>query len=435
MKIAKVSPITSPLKGEISDIAADKSISHRCAIFSLLSDRDSLIENFLLGEDTLASLDIIQKVGAKVKRDKDRIQITPPKEIKEPFDILDCKNAGTAMRLFMGLFSSIEGSFVLTGDKYLRNRPMRRVADPLKSIGAKIDGREFGNKAPLHIRGGKLKAFKFESKIDSAQVKSAMILAALHADGTSYYKENFLSRDHSERMLKGMGAKIKNVKIDQKEFIEIKPLDKPLDPIELKVPSDPSSAFFFGVAAAIVPNSQVTLKNVSLNPTRVEAFEVLKKMGADVEFILKENKFEPIGDIIVSYSKELKGVEISKNIPWLIDELPALSIAMAFAKGESIVKNAKELRVKESDRIKSVVDNLRRCNIEVDEFEDGYRIQGGDFKGALINSYGDHRIAMSFAIAGLKSKIEIEDVECVDTSFPNFFEILGRFTKVDIYEN
>ena len=431
MKSVVVSKVTEPFTLECSDIATDKSISHRCAMFSLLSDRVSKVSNFLMAEDTLASLEIAKSLGATVEIEGSSVTITPPAKIEEPFDILDCGNAGTGMRLYCGLLSGIDGSFVLTGDKYLRSRPMARVVKPLRAIGAKIDGREDGNKAPLHIRGGSLEHFEYESPIDSAQVKSALILAALHANGKSYYKENFLSRDHTERMLRGMGAEIKNVQRDGKEWIEISPLKKPLEPLEITVPSDPSSGFFFAVAAAIVPGASVLLKGMSLNPTRIEAYRVLEKMGATIEFILKEDKYEPIGDIRVSFNGELQAVEVNSNIAWLIDELPALAIAMATAKGESIVKNAKELRVKESDRIATVVEALKKCGIVVKEYEDGYSILGGKITGARVNSYGDHRIAMSFAIAGLLSGMEIEDVACVDTSFPNFFDILRRITGVE----
>jgi len=432
MKIAKVSKCDGGFNLECKDIAPDKSISHRCAMFSLLSNKPSRIKNFLRAEDTLSSLNIAKLLGANVEDNKDIIVITPPQKLQEPFDILDCGNAGTGMRLYCGLLSGVDGSFVLTGDKYLRSRPMARVTKPLKDIGAKIDGRENGNRAPLHIRGGMLKPFKYESPIDSAQVKSALILAALNANDKSYYRENELSRDHTERMLKGMGAEIKNVTIDNKEYIEITPLKKPLEPLNISVPADPSSGFFFAVAAAIIDNAKVIIKDVTLNPTRVEAYKILKQMGAKVEFILKEDKYEPIGDILVENSGKLKGVEVSKNIAWLIDELPALSIAMAVANGVSRVKNAKELRVKESDRISSVINGLKSCGVECKEFEDGYEIIGGTIKSATINSYGDHRVAMSFAIAGLLNGMEIEDISCIDTSFPNFFDILKEITKVKV---
>ncbi len=427
MKSVIVFPKNKTFKLICSDIAADKSISHRCAMFSLLSDKPSKIQNFLLGEDTLASLSIAEQLGATVQRDGANLTITPPRKLTEPSDILDCGNAGTGMRLYAGLLSGIEGSFVLTGDKYLRSRPMNRVAIPLRNIGAKIDGRENGNLAPLTIRGGNLKSFKYESPIDSAQIKSALILAALQADSTSYYKENLLSRDHTERMLSGMGA---SVLLQEDGWIKIEPLKKPLNPLNIKIPADPSSGFFFAIAAAITPNAKTVIQNVTLNPTRIEAYKVLEKMGAKISYVEKENTYEPIGDIEISYNGQLLAITIEKNIAWLIDELPALSIAMATAKGISLVKNAKELRVKESDRITTVLTGLNTCGIETIEYEDGYEIIGGDIKSATIDSHGDHRIAMSFAIAGLLDEIKIKDTECIDTSFPNFFDILRKIINI-----
>lgn len=421
MKNIKIEKLTTPFIKEIDTIASDKSISHRCAMFSLLSDQKSTIKNFLRGEDTMDSLRIAQKLGATIEDDGQTITITPPKKLSEPDDILDCGNAGTGMRLYAGLLSGIEGSFILTGDKYLRSRPMKRVVDPLRNVGAKIDGRENGNKAPLHIRGSKLQSFKYHSPIDSAQVKSALILAALQSDEKSFYKENLLSRDHTERMLNGMGA---NITTNEEGWIEIEPVKGLLKPLNLTIPTDPSSAFFFAVAAAIIPGSKVTLKNLTLNPTRIEAYKILEKMGANVSYIETENIYEPMGDIVVAYNK-LEAVEVSRNIAWLIDELPALSIAMSLAKGVSKVSNAKELRVKESDRISAVVKNLDLCGVQYSEFEDGYTITGQEsLKSTTINSYGDHRIAMSFAIAGLVCGMEILDCECIETSFPNFMEII-----------
>ena len=427
MKSVTVSPKENSFNLICSDIAADKSISHRCAMFSLFSDKPSKIKNFLLGEDTLASLSIAEQLGAVVKRDGANVEITPPAQLKEPSNILNCGNAGTGMRLYAGLLSGIEGSFILTGDKYLRSRPMNRVAIPLRNIGAKIDGRENGNLAPLAIRGGNLKSFKYESPIDSAQIKSALILAALQADDTSYYKEGLLSRDHTERMLSGMGA---SVKLQEDGWIKIEPLTKALNPLNISIPADPSSGFFFAVAAAITPNAKTVIKNVTLNPTRIEAYKILEKMGAKISYVEKENIYEPIGDIEIAYNGQLKAISVEENIAWLIDELPALSIAMATATGTSLVKNAKELRVKESDRISTVLTGLNNCNIQTVEHEDGYEVIGGKIESATINSHGDHRIAMSFAIAGLLSQIQIDDVACIDTSFPNFFDILNQITDI-----
>ena len=427
MRGVTVAPAEGAFTLNCDTIAPDKSISHRCAMFALLSDRPSEIGNFLKAEDTLASLSIAEQLGAKTVWDEQGLlRITPPETLREPDDILDCGNAGTGMRLYCGLLAGVDGSFVLTGDRYLRARPMKRVTGPLQSIGAKIDGREHGNLAPLHIRGGRLKAFRYESPVDSAQVKSAMILAALRGDDRSYYRESFLSRDHTERMLSGMGARIGR----EEGWITVDPMEGPLKPLKLRVPADPSSAFFFAVAAAIVPGSEVTVTRVSLNPTRIEAFRVLERMGAAIEYRIRQDLFEPIGDITVRHNGRLQAVEVSERIPWLIDELPALAVAMATAEGTSTVRNAAELRVKESDRIDSTLRALNACGIVTEEYTDGYAVTGGELRKATIDSHGDHRIAMSFAIAGLLCGMEIEDIDCVATSFPNFFEILSEITEV-----
>jgi 3-phosphoshikimate 1-carboxyvinyltransferase len=428
MKKVKVFKVFNGFNLECDDIAPDKSISHRCAIFSLLSDKTSKIENFLLAEDTLASLSIVKQLGANITQNGGDIEITPPDTLKEPEEVLDCGNAGTAIRLFIGFLSGVDGLFILTGDKYLRVRPMSRVIEPLREIGARVDGRDRGNLAPIVIRGGKLKPFRYNSPINSAQVKSALILASLRAYSKSYYRESILSRDHTERILSGMGAGVTTL---ENGWIEITPLKKPLEPLNIRVPADPSSGFFFAVATAIIPNSKTIIKDVSLNKTRVEAYRVLQDMGADIEFIEKESIYEPIGDIIIKYNGKLKSIRVDKNIAWLIDELPALSIAMAVADGISVVENAKELRVKESDRISTILEGLNRCGIETKEFSDGYEIVGGELKSATINSYGDHRVAMSFAIAGVVASIKIEDIECINTSFPNFFDILRRVTNIE----
>ncbi len=420
-----VSPASS-FSLNIDSIAPDKSISHRSVMFAMLANGESTIENFLRAEDTMNSLEIVKNLGAKVSDDGETIKISSD-GIQESFEVLDCGNSGTGMRLFCGLLSSANGHFVLTGDKYLRSRPMKRVTTPLLSIGAKLDGRNEGDLAPLSIRGASLNSFNYESKIASAQVKSCMILAALRADGVCTYTEPELSRDHTERMLKGMGA---DVKVNGLKTT-ITPMKELLKPLAIRVPADSSSAFFFAVAAAITENSSIVLEGVTLNPTRIEAFKALERMGADITYTLTDNRYEPIGDIAVKYAP-LKAITVDENISWLIDELPVLSIAMACAEGESLVKNAEELRVKESDRISTVVEGLRSANIEVHEYKDGYKIVGGTLKPTTVDSDGDHRIAMSFIIAGLKCGMEVTDLECINTSFPNFFELLQKITKVEI---
>ena len=416
---------------EIDKIAPDKSISHRCAIFSLLSDEESCVKNYLLGEDTLNSLEIAKRLGLSVKKEGDFLIFIPPKQILEPKQILDCGNAGTAIRLYAGLLSAQKGMFILSGDSYLNNRPMKRVVEPLRNIGAEIYGREGGNLAPLVIFGkDNLESFSYESKIASAQVKSAMILSALFAKDISFYKEPELSRDHTEKMLCGMGANLESKKENSQNIVKISPLKGKLRPLEIEIPADPSSAFFFALALVISPNSKGVLKNVLLNKTRIEAFRILEKMGAKINYIEKTKKYESIGDIEIIAPSELKAVSVSENISWLIDEIPALAIAFACAKGESRIHNAKELRVKETDRIKAVVENLRLCGIEAIEFEDGFAIKGGEFKKAEVDSFGDHRIAMSFAIAGLKKGMRIKNAEYINISFPNFLDILSEITQI-----
>lgn len=395
-----------------------------------------------MGEDCLSSLEIAQNLGAKVENiAKNSFKITPPKTIKEPNKILNCNNSGTSMRLYSGLLSAQKGLFVLSGDNSLNSRPMKRIIEPLKAFGARILGREDNHFAPLAIVGSPLKACDYESPIASAQVKSAFILSALQAQGTSAYKESELSRNHTEIMLKSLGANIQN----QDGVLKISPLEKPLEAFDFTIANDPSSAFFFALACAITPKSRLLLKNVLLNPTRIEAFEVLKKMGASIEYAIKSKDLEIIGDIYVEHAP-LKAISIDQNIASLIDEIPALSIAMLFAKGKSMVKNAKDLRAKESDRIKAVVSNFKALGIECEEFEDGFYIEGledisqlkqhfSKIKPPIIKSFNDHRIAMSFAVLALVLPLEIDNLECANISFPTFQLWLNLFKKRSLNGN
>ncbi|MFP6132023.1 3-phosphoshikimate 1-carboxyvinyltransferase [Helicobacter pylori] len=421
---------------ELDINASDKSLSHRAVIFSLLAQKPCIVRNFLMGEDCLSSLEIAQNLGAKVENTaKNSFKITPPTTLKEPNKILNCNNSGTTMRLYSGLLSAQKGLFVLSGDNSLNVRPMKRIIEPLKAFGAKILGREDNHFAPLAILGSPLKACDYESPIASAQVKSAFILSALQAQGSSTYKENELSRNHTEIMLKSLGAGIQN----QDGVLKISPLEKPLEAFDFTIANDPSSAFFFALACAITPKSRLLLKNVLLNPTRIEAFEVLKKMGTSIEYAIQSKDLEMIGDIYIEHAP-LKAISIEQNIASLIDEIPALSIAMLFAKGKSMVKNAKDLRSKESDRIKAVVSNFKALGIECEEFEDGFYIEGledisplkqrfSQKKPPLIQSFNDHRIAMSFAILTLALPLEIDNLECTNISFPQFKHLLNQFKK------
>lgn len=395
-----------------------------------------------MGEDCLSSLEIAQNLGAKVENiAKNSFKITPPTTIKEPSKILNCNNSGTSMRLYSGLLSAQKGLFVLSGDNSLNARPMKRIIEPLKAFGARILGREDNHFAPLVIVGSPLKACDYESPIASAQVKSAFILSALQAQDTSTYKESELSRNHTEIMLKSLGANIQN----QDGVLKILPLEKPLEAFDFTIANDPSSAFFFALACAITPKSRLLLKNVLLNPTRIEAFEALKKMGTHIEYVIQSKDLEMIGDIYIEHAP-LKAIAINQNIASLIDEIPALSIAMLFAKGKSMVKNAKDLRAKESDRIKAVVSNFKALGIECEEFEDGFYIEGLEdisplkqrfsrIKPPLIKSFNDHRIAMSFAVLTLVLPLEIDNLECANISFPTFQLWLNLFKKRSLNGN
>lgn len=417
----KIYALKQGFQKELEFIAADKSISHRFAIFSMLCEDECFANNYLLAEDTLNTIEIIRLLGARVQRNSSQVSIKAPKKINSPSRILECGNSGTTMRLMMGFLSGVEGFFVLSGDKYLNQRPMKRISEPLRQIGACIYGREDSNLAPLCIQGSVLKGFDYESKISSAQVKTALILAAFRGNCLSHFSEPILSRNHSENMLLAMDAPIKLKENGLK--IEISPLKKPLKALNITIPNDPSSAFYFAVAGAILPNSRVVLKNVLLNPTRIQAFKVLEEMGAKIAFKELNNDFESVGEIVVESSR-LKAVRVSEKISWLIDEAPALAIAFACADGVCVLENAQELRVKESDRIKAVVSNLQKCGIRAKELETGFEIEGGKVQAAKIQSFGDHRIAMSFAILGLLCGVEIDDCDCINTSFPNFLSIL-----------
>ena len=474
-KNLQIAPLKSPPKGDVCGIAADKSISHRSVIFSFLSDKTSRIQNYLLAQDSLDTLRIATQLGARLSAENGEslgvadiaaqkianFCITPDSRgILEPNDILYCGNAGTAIRLFIGLLAASKGQFILSGDEYLNARPMSRVIAPLRQIGADITARAGDTLAPVCVRGANLGAFCYHSEISSAQVKSALILAALQSkkSETSVFSEVSKSRDHSEKMLLGMGA---NLKVSANE-IAITPSPSPLSPLNITIPADPSSAFYFAILAAISKDSRLCLKNVLLNPTRIEAFKVLQKMGAKVEFIARNSAYEDVGDIVVA-GGELVGVEVGENISWLIDEIPALSVAFAFARGKSVVKNAKELRFKESDRIKSTLAGLRAFGVECEEREDGFVVLGRESRGEsgaesrdksggesssessanprlanakippTIDSHGDHRIAMSFAIMACAFGGTISDCACIDTSFPNFTEILAQFTRLETH--
>lgn len=420
--------------------SSDKSISHRICMLSLFANqrKKSRVKNFLKAQDTLHSLEIASKLGLKFEFQNEYLMLQCNEIIEIPKDTLYCGNSGTSLRLFTGLLAGANIYSILHGDKYLNKRPMCRILNPLRNIGlnvvSRIEKRIEGERefAPITIIPSKkkLKAFNYNSNISSAQVKSALILCALQLDSKSYFSEISLSRDHTENMISAFQKheflKVKNGIIEITPFSAFR--NDKLNEFDIEIPNDPSSAFFFAVLACILPNSCITLRNVLLNKTRIEAYNVLERMGANIKYENVKNDYEITGDIVVK-STNLQSIEIKENISWLIDEIPALAIAFSMAKGKSVVRNAKELRVKESDRISTLIEGLKNFGIECEEFEDGFSILGGELKGGTANSYGDHRIAMSFIIASLFNGGEVLDCECINTSFPTFFDILKRIQK------
>jgi len=416
------------LQGNIK-VPGDKSISHRSVMLGALANGKTEIEGFLTGEDCLNTARAFQSMGVKIEglgSEKMIIHGVGLDGLQEPTPILDVGNSGTSMRLMLGILAGQNFYSVITGDESLSQRPMARVTKPLSDMGAKIYGRDNGNLAPLTVIGQELTNQEYHSPIASAQVKSCILLAGLYADGTTTIIEPEKSRDHTERMLEYFGAEI------EVEGLKVKVKGKPnLQGKRIKVPSDISSAAFFIVAALINQNSELVLKDVGLNPTRDGILEVLQDMKADYELLDKrlENK-EPIADIKVK-SSNLQATTIGGEvIPKLIDEIPILAIAATQAEGETIIKDAEELRVKETDRIKAMVTEMKRLGIEVEEREDGMVIPGSQTikGGCRCQSYGDHRIAMSLAIAGLiaEEEVIIQNTECINTSFPSFSDLIDQ---------
>ena len=422
---------TSPLRGEVV-VPADKSISHRSLILGALTRGKLKITNFLMSEDCQRTLEIIKAVGGIVEFvDENTLILDASNCFRAPNKPLDCGNSGTTMRLISGLFASQDFEVELFGDPSLSKRPMRRIIEPLRAMGANIESNEF--KAPLKISGGNLKPIEFESKIASAQVKSCLIIASLMSGNSLTYFEPTLSRNHTERMLEFFGAEIKTEKLTDKVKIEIK--TSSLKAQDIEVVGDISSATFYMIMALIVPNSEILLKNVGINPTRSGIIDVLENMGANIQILNKRlTSNEEVGDILVRYTENLKATTISGDIiPRLIDELPALALLLTQAEGESVVKDAQDLRNKESDRIKEIVNSLSQIGANIEETEDGFKILGKTTLkgGAKLKTNLDHRLAMTYFMAGLISQnpIEIEDFDCHKTSFPQFLEIFESLKK------
>ncbi len=413
------------LSGEIIP-PPDKSISHRAVNISCLSEGRSIIRNFLRAEDTVRTLDAFRHMGIDIE-DNGKDIITNGKGLnglKEPQNIIDCGNSGTTMRLLCGVLAGQSFPALLTGDASLTHRPMQRVISPLSEMGALIKSEE-GGYPPLEIKPGELKPIQYKSPLASAQVKSSILLAGLYCHGVTSVNEPEKSRDHTERMLKaaGVNIEIKGLKVSVTGKAHLKPFD-------ITIPGDFSSAAFFIVAGTIVNNSNVVIKNVGINPTRTGLIDILKRMGADIRFEnTREVSGEPVADIYIK-SAHLTGIELGGTaILRALDEFPILCVAASVARGITKITDARELRVKESDRIASMAGALKKMNVDVEELEDGIIIKGAQRLGATsVKSYGDHRVAMALTIAGLVSQGEmnIENTECINTSFPEFIDTLYK---------
>jgi 3-phosphoshikimate 1-carboxyvinyltransferase len=425
-----ISRSNTPLRGTLA-VPADKSISHRAAIIASLADGATRIENFLPSTTTHATLDCLRALGAEIE------QITPTsltvrghglRSLREPGDILFCQGSGTTMRLLAGVCAGQNWVSILDGTPALKRRPMARIIEPLSAMGAMILARANNQLPPLAIRGGNLRGIDYRLPIASAQVKSAILLAGLFADSPTTIREPGPSRDHTERMLQACGIELQiangTLRMNPAAQLEI-------PGSQFVIPNDFSSAAFFIVAALLIPHSELRLVNVGVNPTRTGLLDALRQMGARI--VVENERLingEPIGDVIVSACDALRGIEISGDlVPRMIDEFPILAIAATQARGETIVRDARELRVKESDRIATLAHELRALGAPIEERADGFVIAGPTpLRGARVFAHHDHRLAMSLAIAGLLARGEtiIEGWECVADSFPNFAETLEQ---------
>ena len=418
------------LLGQIR-VPGDKSISHRALIFSSLVEGTVEIEGLLEAEDPLNTYKCLQGLGVEFRGDWNRLMVQGKglRGLREPDNILDAGNSGTTARLLLGLLAGQPFFSTLTGDNSLRKRPMGRVTEPLKEMGAFLDGRGGGTLLPLYIRGGDLTPLCYTLPVGSAQLKSALLLAALYTNGTTEIIDPFCSRDHTERMIKYLGGRIKR---DNERILFETPLT--LHARKIQIPGDISSASFFLIAAALAPRGELLIEEVGINPTRTGILDVLKEMGVDVKILNeREYNYEPVADLFIKGGAPLKGVEVNANIiPRLIDEIPVLAVAALFAEGETVIKGAGELRFKETDRLSALTLELRKMGALIEELPDGLIIKGkSGISGACCSSQGDHRVAMSLAVAALFARGEtvIQGVETVQISFPGFFELLKKTTS------
>ena len=426
MKARQLHTNVQRLVGTI-DVPGDKSISHRAVMLGSIANGTTTVTNFLPGEDCLSTIDCFRKMGISIQQNEEYVKIEGKgiNGLKEPTAILDVGNSGTTTRLLLGILAGTPFHACIIGDESIAKRPMARVTNPLREMGVKIDGREDGQYTPLSIRGGDTRAIDFVSPVASAQVKSAILLAGLQSEGTTVVTEPHKSRDHTERMIKAFGGDV------QEDGLKISVTGKQqLQATNVEVPGDISSAAFFLVAGAIVPNSQLTLKRVGINPTRTGIVDVLTEMGANFSLHKKRiANFEAYTDISISTS-QLRGIEIGGDlVPRLIDEIPIIALLATQAEGITVIKDASELKVKETNRIDTVVSELKKLGADIEATDDGMVIYGKTkLKGNKVNSHGDHRIGMMLAIAACIAQDELllENDEAISVSYPSFFEDLHR---------
>ena len=432
--IMELTSITG-LKGEVS-IPGDKSISHRSVMFASLANGMTEIHNFLNGADCLATIDCFRKMGIKIEEHQNRILVHGKglHGLTAPSETLQVKNSGTTTRLLSGILAGQPFSTSLSGDESLNSRPMKRIIEPLTQMGAHISSLHGNGCAPLVIEPGKLHGIHYTSTVASAQVKSCILLAGLYAEGETSVTEPILSRNHTELMLKEFGADIRTVhQLAGSEATSVIQPCQELHGQKITVPGDISSAAYFIVAALLVPGSEVMIKDVGINPTRDGILRVCKAMGADITLLNKRTAAgEPVADLLVRHS-ELHGTVIEGElIPTLIDEIPVLAVLAAYANGTTVIRNAEELKVKESNRLDIMVNSLGAMGCDIEGTDDGMIIRGGKpLHHASIDSHLDHRIAMSFAVAGLASEggVEVLRADCVDISYPEFYADLGKLMK------
>lgn len=413
------------LQGTVT-VPGDKSISHRSVMFGAIAKGKTTIEGFLLGDDCLSTIDCFRKLGVDITLEGTNVTVTSEgmHAWQEPTDILYTGNSGTTTRLMLGLLAGSNVHAVLNGDASIGKRPMKRVIAPLREMNAHITGRADGQYTPLAVQGKKLTPIDYKMPVASAQVKSAILLAALNAEGTTIVREDEASRDHTERMLRQFGATI-----ESKDGVISFEGGQQLNATHVSVPGDISSAAFFLVAGALAENSTITLRNVGLNPTRTGIIEALEAMGADLTITLDDERAaEPTGTIVVK-STQLKGTTIGGAIiPRLIDEIPIIALLATQAEGTTVIQNAEELKVKETNRIDAVVAELTKLGASIRPTEDGMIIEGPTpLHGAELHTYGDHRIGMMGAIAALLTEdaVTLDDAECIAVSYPTFFNDLN----------